>query len=164
MPRYRERFQRDVHVRFDHVPHAGPYQPPHGSPIAGGAYRPLEQTGDFHLVITDIRASRHDVLLSLRVGAKERVLEVTGPWLTESRSDTGIYHMMSIIGDAQKEGRTIDALELVKQMVTTYRSNLLRVAIVPPRQNWGVRAYTNEGAEPGPLDVYIRTLVTRDVA
>lgn len=163
MPRlhgYRERIQRDAHIHFEHVP----------TFADGGVRKPINlgaHAGDYSLIVADVRASRADVLLSFSVGDRADVLTVTGPWLVgQHHGESLLMDMLAIVEDARQEGRTADAMAVLTEMLERRRSatTVIRPIVIPIRQHWAVTAYTNEGAQPGPLDVWVRTLLTRDVA
>lgn len=170
MPRlhgYRDRIQRDTHIHFEHVP---PYSVIIDRDIRlarDGVRKPIDLgAGDYSIVVVDVRASRPDVTLSFSVGDKTDVLTVTGPWLVGQHGESLLLEMLAIVGDARQEGRTADAMAVLTEMLERRRSatTVLRPIIIPIRQHWAVTAYTNEGAQPGPLDVWVRALLTRDVA
>lgn len=159
MPRlhgYRERVQIDMHI--------------HVADLTSRFYRELEPNpSDQTIVLVDVSASRPDVTISFDVGTKRDLLVVTGPWLTGRQTESTIMDILMIANDAVIEGKTKSTMEILSELVdrtakSDRRMGVLRPIIVPVRQRWGVQVQRNEGAPCGPVDIWLRTLHTRDVA
>lgn len=167
MPRlhgYRERRETNYHCRVDLVK----------SREAGMVRVEMPQTQEETLVVAAIQATRADVIIHMRIGDKH-CGDFTGPQLVGQGGESVILAMLEIANDAVKEApergptRTKDAFEVIKEMLEKRNDmgrpgSLLRVLIVPVRQNWGFDVELCDGAPPGPVDIWFRCLMTRDIA
>jgi hypothetical protein len=125
------------------------------------------RTDDASIVIVDVAASHADLSITFVVGERSLV-NITGPWLTGRVFESTIMDVMMVANDAVQEGRTKDTMQILCDLVdrqarSDRRMSMLTPIIVPVRQSWGFTANLNEGATPGPVDIWIRTLVSRDV-
>ncbi len=160
MPRlrgYRDSVQHDYHVHISELEYDSKYGP-------WGFRRIMPMISDQTLVVYDVAASREDITIVFEVGTRD-CLTVTGPWLTKPR-EALIVQLMQVAYDAIQEGKVKSAMEVIAEVIEkgpSRASGILRPLIVPVRQNWGLRVRANEGSKPGPVDIWIRTLLTRDV-
>lgn len=153
------RVQQDEHIHIPHLTRA--------MQGIGGFRREMTQPGWASIVITDVAASHADMSITIIVGDKPSTT-ITGPWLTGRVFESTIMEIMMIANDALQEGRPTDTMKILADMVDKRaRSDkpisLLTPIIVPVRQNWRVVVDLNEGAPPGPADIWIRTIHSRDV-
>lgn len=155
MPRitgYRERIAVDVPIHIAHLDHESPYIFNKGPDVT-----------DFTVIIVDLAASRSDITIDIATNQKFAA-SVSGPWLTD-RTATTIFDILSVANDAVQEGKEKSAIEIIAEAINNGgHSGVLRPIVVPVRQGWQCTIRLNEGALPGPVDVWIRTLKSRDVA
>lgn len=123
---------------------------------------------NFTTMVCDIRASRPDVVISMIVGARW-CGDFTGPQLVgEGHSESIFMALLEVANDAVAEGRKDSAMDVLRELVEkradATRMLLLRPLIIPVRQTWGFMVKLCDGAEPGPVDIWFRCLLTRDVA
>ena len=161
----------DYHRRSDHLVTGEAGRVRHEMP------QPMDQT----IIILDVAASRADCAISFIVGERFSS-RLTGPWLIGQRNESMIVAMLEIANDAVIEGRPKNAMEVIAELLEgrhrtrekggTDRQGLyapsapalLRPIIVPVRQNWRVDVELCDGAESGPVDVWLHCMLTRDVA
>lgn len=155
MPRlhgYRERVQRDIHT---HIPHLTADQP----------FRRVFAVEELTTVLIEARASTPHVTLRFEVGDRADVLTVTGPRLLGDGAETTIADLIMIAADAAQTGREMAMQEIVQELLKRrMTAALLQPVIVGVRRHWAMNVCLNDGAEPGPVDVWLTTFATRDVA
>jgi hypothetical protein len=164
----------DIPIHIEHLRADDDIAYANGVAIPGGFKRVFApNSSDLTVVVIDIAASRADVTIDVGDTASDRrpySLRVSGPWLTGMRTEAMIVDMLHIANDAVQEGKTLSAMEVITQLLEGSakgdRRNafaVLRPVVVPVRAGWHVTVHLNAGAPPGPVDIWIRTLETRDV-
>ena len=150
LPGYRERIHVDVPIHVEHL--EAEYQ------------RVITNASDASVVIVDVAASRADITVDIGTADKPLGLRVSGPWLTGQR-ETTILQILSVANDALQEGKEMSAMEIIAEAIKGgQRSSVLRPVVVSTRRDWRCTIRLNEGAPPGPVDVWVRTLETRDIS
>ena len=152
---YRERIQIDIPIVIAHLNRKD-------------GFRRVAQAGDSAVVVVDLAASRADITISISKGFGPPEMVVTGPWLTGRRNEGIVRDILQIANDALQSGRTMAALDVIAQALTAKNGSVttgsvIRPIIIPVRQNWQIDVKLNEGAEEGPVDLWVRTLETRDI-
>jgi len=154
MPRlygFRTRMQQDIHSHIVNLTHQNWWR----------VFPPDDQTR----VVLDVRASTPDVTISFDVGGKGGLLTVTGPKLIGDGTDGTILDILHIASDAVAEGKQMSALEIVGQALKRKAAlSVMRPVVVPVRVEWTMRVALNDGATPQDVDIWLTTMLTRDVA
>lgn len=120
-------------------------------------------------VIMDVAASRADVTIEIYVDrdmGRDPAAAVTGPWLLGRGDHVFVREALRIAQDALASGENLRADEVLAQALTLPEVKelaMLRPVVVPVRMDWRLRVKLNEGAPPGPVDIWVRTLRTRDI-
>jgi hypothetical protein len=147
---YRERVQVDIPIHIEHLEHEY---------VRVFAPDPSDGT----TIVMDIAATRADVTIDLAAD-KSPGLRASGPWLTGQR-ETTIFQILQVANDALQEGKEKSAMEIIAEAIKGgSRSSVLRPMVISVRKEWTCTIRLNDGAPPGPVDVWLRTLVSRDVA
>lgn len=160
MPRlhgYRDRVQHDIHIHIDHLE----YDAKHG-PWDGWRREMPQDANDLTIIVIDVAASREDITITFAVGTRD-CLTATGPWLTRPR-ETLLMQMMQVANDALQEGKVKSAMDVITEVLEKGGRRgiaIVQPIVVPVRQNWGIRVAANEGSQPGPVDIWLRTLRSR---
>ncbi len=172
MPRLqgvRERFAADMMWVVDLEPGRRTMLDPRKGTVSPGLVDPggviMTPANAMAIVIVDVRCSEPDVAIWLTIGAKQYGPHV-GPWLAERTSD--LHHLLQVYHDAVLSDRPAESLTILAEAMdkTGTRSGNLRSLIVPHKTMLVVAAELAQGIrEPRTgVQVYLRTLLTRDVA
>lgn len=151
----RERIQVDIPLHVSYLAHDEAWR----------ESRRVVDAADHDTIVLDVAASRPDVTVDIGVDGRKRALSISGPWLTNLR-DRAILEILKVASDAMTEGRTLTAMEVVAEALAggAAAPTVLRPVVVPVNMAWWCTIRLNDGAPAGPVDVWLRTLVTRAVA